>query len=116
MSPEVIAEICHEANRLLTRRTRDVPVQPPWSEAPEEMVVSSIQGVRWRIVNPLAPASSQHEEWMRQKLADGWVLGPTRDAEKRTHPALIPYADLPKAVQQKDALFTAIVLALRGPP
>lgn len=112
MSPEVIAEVCHEANRALTRHTKDVPDQPAWAEAPEEMRSSSIHGVKWRLANLDAPASAQHEEWMKNKLADGWTLGAKKDPEKKTHPALIPYGDLAADVKAKDALFTAIVKAL----
>ena len=49
---------------------------------------------------------------MAAKIADGWVLGATKDAEKKTHPALIPYEHLAPEVQRKDKLFTAVVLAL----
>lgn len=112
MSPEVIAEVCHEANRAITKHTKDVPVQPPWAEAPAEMVTSSIHGVKWRLDNLDAPASAQHDEWMRQKLADGWVYGPVKDPEKKTHPALVPYSDLAPDTKAKDAVFTAIVRAL----
>lgn len=110
--PKTIAAVCHEANRALTRKLEDVPAQPPWEFAPEEMTRSSVQGVVWRLDHPAATAASQHEEWMRAKLADGWALGPTKDPEKKTHPALVPYADLPVGVKAKDKLFTAIVLAL----
>lgn len=112
MSPEAIAEVCHEANRAITRHTKDVPVQPAWADAPEDMRTSSIHGVRWRLEHPHAPASAQHDEWMRAKLADGWTLGPVRDATAKTHPALVPYDQLPDNVKDKDAVFTAIVLAL----
>lgn len=112
MTPKQIAQVCHEANRAITRIVQDVPVQPPWDEAPEEMIRSSVQGVVWRMNNPTAPASAQHDEWMRAKLADGWTLGPKKDPERKTHPALISYGDLPEAVKRKDAVFSAIVLAL----
>lgn len=112
MSPEQIASVCHEANRAITAIVGDVPLQPSWSEAPEEMKRSSVAGVKWRLENRAAPASDQHEEWMRAKLADGWQEGPVKDAERKTHPALVPYWKLSTAVQQKDAVFTAIVLAL----
>lgn len=112
MTPEQIAQVCHEANRGLTAIIGDVPVQAAWADAPEEMKRSSVLGVKWRLANPGAAASAQHDEWMRQKLADGWKLGPVKDAEKKEHPALVPYEQLSSAVQQKDAVFTAIVLAL----
>lgn len=111
-SPEAIAEVCHEANRVLTRHIGDVDVQPPWDEAPEEMKKSSIHGVKWRLANWDAPASAQHEEWMKQKLADGWTLGAKKDPEKKTHPALVPYGDLPQPVKAKDAVFVGIIKAL----
>lgn len=113
MNAEVIAEVCHEANRVLTGVLQDVPVQPAWFAAPEEMRRSSCLGVAWRLAHPYAPASAQHEEWMRSKIADGWTLGPFKDADLKTHPALVPYDRLPEGVQLKDKLFTAIVLALR---
>ena len=107
------AEVCHEANRALTDCLGDVPTQPHWVDAPAEMRDSTLAGVKWRLAHPDAPASAQHEQWMKDKLAAGWTLGPTRDAEMNTHPALVPYDRLPEGVKAKDKLFTAIVLALR---
>ncbi len=112
MDPKSIARVAHEANRALTQILKDVPLQPSWDEAPEEMIRSSVQGVVWRLDHPTAPASQQHDEWMKNKIADGWVLGEKRDAEKKTHPALIPYEHLDPGVQLKDKVFTAVVLAL----
>lgn len=112
MEPKQIARVCHEANRALTQILQDVPLQPRWNDAPEEMIRSSVQGVVWRLDNKTAPASAQHEEWMRAKLADGWTLGPTKDSALKTHPALIPYEKLTDGVKKKDAAFTALVLAL----
>lgn len=112
MTPKQIAEVCHEANRAVTAAISDVPLQPHWHEAPDEMIHSTIRGVEWRLANPDAPASAQHEKWMADKIADGWVWGETKDAEKKTHPALIPYEKLGPDIQSKDAVFTAIVLAL----
>jgi hypothetical protein len=106
-----IARICHEANRVLTEHFKDVPLQPGFDAAPNEMRTSSVAGVEWRLAHRGAPASAQHNEWMRSKLADGWTLGPTRDADLKTHPALVPYEQLPVEVQLKDKMFTAIVLA-----
>ncbi len=112
MNPKQIASVAHEANRAITRILQDVPLQPEWKDAPEDMIRSSVQGVVWRMDNPTAPASAQHEEWMRSKIADGWKLGSVRDHVKKEHPALVPYDKLPAGVRKKDAVFTAIVLAL----
>lgn len=113
MTPEQIAEVCHEANRALTKHVGDVPVQPPWPDAPPEMRTSSLRGVRFALEHPEATPAQQHDAWAADKIASGWKLGPTKDEAAKTHPALIAYVDLPEAVQRKDALFRAIVAALR---
>lgn len=108
-----IAKVCHEANRVMTYLLEDVPLQPHFDQyAAKEMIQNSIAGVKWRLENRDAPASAQHAEWMRAKLADGWKLGPTKNTAKKEHPALVPYEQLAPGVQAKDRLFTAIVLAL----
>lgn len=108
-----IAEVCHEANRILTKHVADVPVQPSWSDAPEEMRVSTTVGVRFMIDNPDATAEQSHEDWSKGKVAAGWKYGPVKDEVAKTHPALIAYADLPEGTRRKDALFRAVVAALR---
>jgi RyR domain len=52
---------------------------------------------------------------MDQKLADGWIYGVEKDAESKTHPCLLPYAELPVEQRRKDALFRAIVQSLTLP-
>ncbi len=40
-------------------------------------------------------AENAHEHWARQRLADGWRYGPTRDDVNKLHPCLVPYDELP---------------------
>lgn len=113
MSPEQIAEVCHEANRAVTRHLADVPTQPPWDACGLDMRGACIAGVRFALENPSAPPSASHDAWMKGRLAAGWRLGPVRSDERKEHPALVPYGDLPEAVRRKDVLFRAIVAALK---
>jgi hypothetical protein len=55
-----------------------------------------------------------HESWWAEKQRTGWTYGPVKDAEKKTHPCCVPYAELPREQQRKDALFFAIVKACQG--
>lgn len=110
---EDIARVCHEANRGLTALTRDVPVQPPWDEAPAEQRESCVRGVVFALQNPSAPPSAMHDAWMKDKLEQGWKLGPVKDEAKKEHPALVPYDQLLQSVRLKDKLFKAVVEALR---
>lgn len=63
--------------------------------------------------NPLAPQSAQHDAWSQDKINDGWIYGVEKDAEKKTHPCLVPFDQLPEFQQKKDALFCAIVDSLK---
>lgn len=108
-----IAVVCHEANRALTRIIGDVPMQSEWHLEHPDIQRSAIKGVEFALANPEAPPSAQHAAWLKQKIEDGWVLGPVKDVEKKTHPAMVPYGDLPEPVKRKDLLFKAIVGALR---
>jgi len=46
-------------------------------------------------------AENAHDRWAQRRLGEGWTLGPRNDAAK-THPCLIPYADLPESEKQYD--------------
>lgn len=107
-----IAQVTHEAMRAWQRANGQAPA-PPWSRAPKWMKEASVASVTWRINNPNATASAQHDQWMAQKTADGWKFGKTKDAKKKTHPMMTPYRSLPEFEQRKDALVNAVVDALR---
>lgn len=107
----ILARVCHEANRAWCEAHGDLS-QPIWAEAEPWMVEASKSTVRYLLDHPDAPDSAIHDQWMAQKRADGWVHGPVKDAEKKTHPCLAPFEALPKEQQAKDRLMRAVVAAL----
>lgn len=107
---EIVASVCHEANRGWCNAIGDHS-QPTWEDAPQWQKDSAIMGVKFHIENPGAGPSGSHESWMKQKVADGWVYGPVKDAEAKTHHCMVPYGDLPSDQRMKDHLFVAIVRA-----
>jgi hypothetical protein len=109
---ESIAKVCHQANKAFCEANNDFS-QKDWDKAEDWQIQSAINGVKFRLSNPKAKNDSQHNAWMKDKLADGWVYGKVKDAKKKTHPCLVPFKKLPKFQQQKDALFCAIVDALK---
>jgi hypothetical protein len=47
-------------------------------------------------------AKNAHEMWAHKRLEDGWVYGPKRDDDKKTHPSLIPYEQLSESEKSYD--------------
>lgn len=106
-----IAVICHQANKALCQQTGDRS-QKDWAAAEEWQRASAIEGVRFAIKNPDAPASAQHDAWLNDKRSEGWVYGEVKNADKKTHPCIVAYDELPPEQQAKDHLFKAVVSAL----
>ena len=112
MVVEKIARVAHEVNRAYCEALGDFS-QPAWKDAPGWQIESAVVGVKMHIENPDAGPEASHESWMKQKKADGWVYGEVKDPEKKTHPCLVPFHDLPVEQQVKDYLFRGVVHALR---
>lgn len=110
-----IAFVAHEANRAYCDTLNDFS-QFPWSEAPEWQRDSAIAGVVSMLTGALPSPEQLHESWSAFKRADGWVYGTIKDATMKTHPCLVPYAELPIEQRRKDVLFRAVVLALATDP
>ena len=105
-----IARTCHQANKAICEAFGDFS-QKDFDEAQDWQIESALRGVDFAINNPDAPASSQHDAWMQDKIADGWVYGDLKDPEAKTHPCMVPFEELPKEQQAKDLVFKAIVCA-----
>jgi hypothetical protein len=112
MTIEEIAQYCHEFNRVICEKNGDFS-QKSWTEAEYWQKRSAINGVRYRLNNPASSPVDQHNEWSKEKVLDGWVYGEEKDAEKKTHPCLVPYAQLPSHQKLKDSIFCATVDACR---
>lgn len=111
MKPELIAQVAHQINRAYCASIGD-DSHNPWEETSEEIQQSIIAGVEFRLANPDAPVSAQHDAWMAQKTADGWVYGEEKDEEAKTHPCLVAFDELPQEQRSKDHLFVEAVKSL----
>jgi hypothetical protein len=110
MTPNEIAQVCHAANSEYCLVVGD-PVLPPWSALEDSYKQSAVTGVTFALGGHTP--REQHESWMKERQAQGWTHGTPLDRGKKIHPNLVPYHDLPEAQQKKDALFQAIVHALK---
>lgn len=106
-----IAELAHEACRTHCETQGDPPL-PPWAKAPEWMKASVHDGIAMLVLFPNHGPAESHANWRSARELGGWVLGPVKDAVRKTHPNLVPFDQLPIAQQVKDTIFVALVRAL----
>lgn len=111
MHVEEIAKVCHEVNRAYCQALGDNS-QPTWEDAADWMRSNAMNGVGLHMNNPDAGPEASHESWMAEKEATGWKFGPVKDAEKKEHPCMVRFIELPKDQQAKDFIFRAVVHAL----
>ena len=43
-----------------------------------------------------------HDVWAETRIKQGWTYGEQRDDQKKTHPCLIPYEELPDSEKEYD--------------
>jgi hypothetical protein len=111
---ERTARVAHEVNRSYCEALGDLS-QPAWEVAPEWQRSSARMGVDLHTMGDFGPEAS-HRSWATQKLAEGWQYGPVKDAEKKEHPCLVPFHELPPEQQAKDFIFRGVVHALTRTP
>lgn len=115
MKIALIATIAHGINLAYSASLGDHS-HLPWEETPEELKKSIEYGVKLHLENPDTTPEQSHASWLAQKETDGWVYGEEKDLEKKTHPCILPYDQLPAEQKTKDYLFKAVVTLLRDLP
>lgn len=114
MNIEQIARVAHETNRAYCESIGDLS-QPRWNDAPDWQRASALSGVEFHLAahakgETPAPSAS-HDSWLAEKRAAGWKYGPVKDADKKEHPCVVSYDELPLEQRLKDYLFGSVVAA-----
>ena len=107
------AKAAHEVNRVYCLSLGDTS-QPTWENAPTWMTLSVCHGVEAIVQNPNQTPSASHDNWLAEKQAAGWKCGPVKDPDKKEHPCIVPYDDLPVDQRMKDTIFLAVVKGVLG--
>lgn len=110
---EHVARAAHEVNRAFCAQLGD-DSQVPWEDAPAWQRESAIEGVKAIVADPTLPPSASHEGWLKHKQRSGWVYGPVKDVDSKTHPCMVHYDVLPPEQRAKDAIFGAVVRGILG--
>jgi hypothetical protein len=100
----------YEAARLQAIAVAAPVVPELWPERDEafrEQFKRYVDGLC--IADRLPTPEEAHDSWWRAYEQMGWTYGPVRDVEAKTHPDMVPFADLEQREQDKDAIFLALV-------
>ncbi len=105
-----IAPVCSAANRAFRLLLgEEVAVETADSSA------ATVEGVLYLLQHPGAGQAEMHEVWLQTMRLDGWVYGPVKDPEKKTHPNVRENKLISADQKRKDVLFAAVVRALTEP-
>lgn len=105
---EQIAKTCHEVNKALCEFQGD-DSQPTWENAPDWQKDSARNGVLFHLNNPTSKPEDSHNSWLKEKEETGWKFGEVKDPEKKEHPCMVSYENLPESQRVKDHLFISVV-------
>lgn len=111
-----VARLCHAANREYCEILGDhSQVGLDWFKAPAWQRESAVLGVEFHLKELIAGGiprpEASHVNWMAEKVAEGWKYGPQENPDKKEHPCIVPYGQLPPEQKFRDRLFIAIVTA-----
>jgi len=105
------ARAAHEANRVLCEALGQSHYGS-WEECPQEIRDSVLSGVEEVRKHPGRTPRESHQAWADWKRAQGWKAGPEKSVERKEHPNLVPFEELPVAEQSKDSIFLAVTRAV----
>lgn len=107
-----VAIVCHAALRLYHASIGGNP-GPAWSGLPGIGQASLIDAARAVHTHDAKWPADLHERWMALRFNDGWSYHPDpEDHVKKTHPMLVPFAQLPAPQKKRYRLFFTIANAL----
>jgi hypothetical protein len=103
------AKFVYDAARLAAEAA-GAPIVPVAWEEREEAFCAQFREVIDRQCGEQRSHSPEelHGSWMQAYFAMGWSYGAEYDRERKTHPDLVPYADLGQLERDKDAVFVAL--------
>ncbi len=75
----------------------------PYNEEPnEDQIKSLLDGIKYADEHPGMTPEQNHENWMKMKVSQGWKCGPIKDFNKKEHPDMVPFDQLPDIEKRKD--------------
>jgi len=99
----------YEAARLAAIAAEAPVIPAPFADREEDFRIQFIAVIGRQCGEHRSSSPEElHGSWMDAYFRNGWIYGKKYDPEKRTHPDLVPYAQLGKLERDKDAVFIAL--------
>lgn len=106
---DLVVEACARvANDVFAVGAGDMP---SWDSASPDQKATARASVRALLAG--RTPEQWHKEWVDEKRKDGWLFGDVNDEERKRHPNIRPYRDLPAEQRMLDDMFVAAVRATR---
>ena len=103
------AEFVYNAARLAALAAKAPVIPAPWNEREPAFRNQFLQVIERQCSDQRSRSPEElHGSWMQAYFAMGWVYGPEYNRENKTHPDLVPYANLGQLERDKDAVFVAL--------
>lgn len=103
------AQFVYEAARIAAAAAGAPIIPVTWGDREEDFRLQFIEVIK-RQMGPKRSSSPEelHGSWVQAYETNGWVYGEEYDREARTHPDMVPYADLEQLEQDKDDVFVRL--------
>jgi hypothetical protein len=103
------AKFVYDAARLAAEAARAPIVPALWDEREEAFKTQFLEVIERQCSENRSKSPEElHGGWMQAYIEMGWVHGEVYDREKKIHPDLVPFDQLQKQEQDKDAVFIAL--------
>ena len=103
----IVAKVIHSANRAYVDAIGGRAFNPTWEEYGESKRQDLINAIINTVKDPQTPQAS-HENWCVAMEKAGWSKDIKLDYNRKTHPNMVPYDQLPFEEQFKDQLYMGI--------
>ena len=103
------AKFVYNAARLAAEAAGAPIIPVPWDDREEPFRAQFLDVIDRQCGAQRSRSPEElHGSWMRAYFSMGWVHGKQYDRDAKTHPDLVPYADLGQLERDKDAVFVAL--------
>lgn len=103
------AKFVYEGARIAAEAANAPIVPVTWEQREPAFQEQFLEVIERQCGNQRSSSPEElHGSWMQAYFAMGWQYGDAYDREAKTHPDLVPYADLGQLERDKDAVFVAL--------